>query len=60
LYERGEGVPKDFALAHMWLNLAAAQGQSGAQTELDRLASKMTSGQVAEAQRLARVWKPTK
>jgi TPR repeat protein len=60
LYARGEGVPQDLALAHMWLNLAAAQGQPVAKIELDELASKMTSGQVAEAQRLARVWKPTK
>jgi TPR repeat protein len=60
LYARGEGVPKDLALAHMWLNLAAAQGQPAAKIGLDRLASKMTTGQVAEAQRLARGWKPTK
>ena len=58
LYERGEGVPQDFALAHVWLNLAAGQGQPAAKTELGRLASKMTSGQIAEAQRLARGWKP--
>jgi TPR repeat protein len=60
LYARGEGVPQNFALAHMWLSLAAAQGQPVAKNELDRLASKMTTGQVAEAQRLARGWKPTK
>jgi TPR repeat protein len=58
LYERGEGVPRDLAQAHMWLTLAAAQGQPVAKIELDRLASKMTSGQVAEARRLARGWKP--
>ena len=45
-------------MAHMWLNLAAGQGQPAAKTELDRLATKMTSGQIAEAQRLARGWKP--
>jgi uncharacterized protein len=60
LYERGEGVSQDFALAYMWLNLAAGQGQPAAKTELDRLASKLTSGQIAEAQRLAPGWKPTK
>ena len=60
LYARGEGVTKDLALAHMWLSLAAAQGQPVAKIGLDRLASKMTSGQVAEARRLARGWKPTK
>jgi hypothetical protein len=54
LYERGEGVPKDLALAHMWLSLAAAQGQPVAKIGLDKLASKMTSGQVSEARRLAR------
>jgi uncharacterized protein len=59
LYERGEGVRQDFALANMWLNLAAAQGQPVAKIELDRLASKMTSGQVAEAQRVARDWRPS-
>ena len=60
LYVRGEGVPKDLALAHMWLSLAAAQGQPVAKIGLDRLASKTTSGQVSEARRLARGWKPTK
>jgi len=57
LYERGEGVRQDFTLADMWLNLATAQGQPVAKIELDRLAAKMTSGQVAEAQRLAREWR---
>jgi hypothetical protein len=60
LYARGEGVPQNFALAHMWLSFAAAQGQPVAKIELDRLASKMTTGQVAEAQRLARGWKSPK
>lgn len=59
LYERGEGVRQDFTLADMWLNLATAQGQPVAKIELDRLAAKMTSGQVAEAQRLAREWRPS-
>ena len=59
LYERGEGVPQDYALASMWLNLATAQGQPVAKTEMDRLAAKMTPNQIAEAQRLAREWKPT-
>jgi TPR repeat protein len=60
LYARGAGVSKDLALAHMWLSLAAAQGQPVLKIALDKLASKMTSEQVAEAQRLARDWKPTK
>jgi uncharacterized protein len=61
MYEDGtKGVPQDYALAHMWLNLAASQGQPVAKIELDKLTSKMTAEQIAEAQRLAREWKPTK
>jgi TPR repeat protein len=60
MYEDGTvGVPQDYALAHMWLNLAASQGHLVAKIELDKLVSKMTAEQIAEAQRLAREWKPT-
>jgi TPR repeat protein len=60
LYARGAGVSKDLALAHMWLSLAAAQGQPVLKIALDKLASKMTSEQVTEVQRLAREWNRTK
>jgi len=30
MYEYGEGVPKDYVQAYMWLNLAAAQGEEDA------------------------------
>ena len=63
LYENGRGVPQDFVLAHMWLNLAAAAGptlmQEGLAKEREAVASLMTQDQIAEAQRLAREWKPT-
>ncbi len=55
-YEEGMGVPKDYVLAYMWLNLAAAQGNKD---ERDDLAQHMTPEQIAEAQKLAREWKPT-
>ena len=58
MYYEGDGVPQDFVLAHMWLNLAAAQGESNAKKLRDLLAKKMTPAQIAEAQRLAREWKP--
>jgi S1-C subfamily serine protease len=58
LYENGQGVPKDFVQAHMWFNLAAAQGDGPALESRDRLAKLMTPAQRAEAQRLAREWKP--
>jgi hypothetical protein len=54
------GVPQDDVLSHMWFSLAASQGYDLAATERDKLAAKMTPHQIAEAQRLAREWKPTK
>jgi hypothetical protein len=57
-YEKGDGVEKDFVLAHMWFNLAAVQGDSDAKKQEDLVARQMTAAQIAEAQSLARVWKP--
>jgi TPR repeat protein len=45
-----------WSLAHMWLNLAAAGGE--AVEFRDKLAKRMTPAQIAEAQKLAREWKP--
>ena len=58
MYEYGEGVPQDDVQARMWLNLAAAQGDELARINRDRLTKQMTPVQLAEAQRLAREWKP--
>jgi uncharacterized protein len=58
-YEHGHGVTQDYVVAHMWLNLAAAQGDGDASKERDHLAQYMTPDQIAEAQRLAREWKPS-
>lgn len=60
MYVRGTGVPQDYVLAYMWLNLAAAQGQKDAVVARDSLAKVMTPPQIAEAQKLAREWKPKK
>ena len=57
-YATGQGVPQDHILAHMWFNLAAAQGNQSALKNRDIIAAKMTRIQIAEAQRLAREWKP--
>ena len=58
LYWNGQGVPQDVVLAYMWLSLAAAH-EPNAVEERDLAASQMTSNEIAEAQRLAREWKPT-
>src|SRR5579871_2086172 len=58
MYAVGQGVMQDFVRAYLWLNLAAAQGYTDAMSYRDRVAATMTPGQIAEAQRLAREWKP--
>ena len=58
LYWNGQGVPQDIVLAYMWFSLAAAH-EPDAVEERDLAASQMTSDEIAEAQRLAREWKPT-
>jgi len=59
-YEGRSGAPQDYVLAHMWLNLAAAQGFEKAAELRDLLEENMTPAQLAEAQRLAREWKPNR
>jgi uncharacterized protein len=58
LYAEGRGVPQDYVRAHMWFSLAAAQGEQRAVKTLDMAERKMTPTQIAEAQKLARDWKP--
>jgi TPR repeat protein len=58
MYEKGDGVVQDYTEAHKWLNLAAAHGNKDAEKGRDRIATSMTQNQIAEAQLLAREWKP--
>ncbi len=58
LYSQGQGVPKDYVLAHMWLNLAEAKGVKATVKMRDLLEKNMTPAQLAEAQRLAGEWTP--
>jgi uncharacterized protein len=58
MYANGEGVPQDFAAAHMWFNLAAASRNKNAVKARDIVAAQLTPAQIAEAQKLAREWKP--
>ena len=59
-YATGQGVPQDYVQAHMWFNLAAPSRSPEGVKDRDTVAAKMTPAQIAEAQRLAREWKPTK
>src|SRR5215472_7226449 len=60
MYVQGRGVLQDFIQAHMWYNVSAAQGETRSAEARDALAQRMTPAQIAEAQQLAREWKPTK
>lgn len=57
----GVGVPADWVKAYAWLNLASvAEGSAhpDAANERDALAQRMNAAQVAEGQRLSRLWQP--
>jgi uncharacterized protein len=66
LYAVGLGVPQDYVEAHKWFNLAASRStlasnrgnHESAIKMRDLVATKMTPAQIAEAQKLAREWKP--
>jgi TPR repeat protein len=64
-YAKGEAGEPDNVSAHMWFNLAAAHfplsdaiNRSASRKDRDLVAEKMTPEQIAEAQKLAREWKP--
>ena len=62
MYDTGQGVPQDYVKAHLWFNLAASRAKVDYRKQIadarDKTAAKMTPAQLAEAQRLAREWKP--
>ena len=54
MYARGEGVTQDEVIAHMWLNISASNGIENVKENIDIVESKMSSEQIAEAEKLAR------
>lgn len=58
MYDNGRGVPRDDVLAHMWFSLSVAQGNHEAAKNRDIVARRMMPAQLAQAQKLAREWKP--
>ena len=49
MHARGSGVLQDIGSAHMWLNIAAANGFSDAIGERDALAKKLSGEQLEKA-----------
>jgi TPR repeat protein len=64
IYAEGHGVPQDYVQAYKWIILAAAcwpawsADRESSIKARDQFAAKMTSAQIAEAQKLASEWKP--
>jgi TPR repeat protein len=58
MYDEGQGVSQDLVQAYKWYSLAATNGDKPAAELRDALAKQMTPAQIAEAQKLAREWKP--
>ena len=55
-YSTGQGVSVDYVAAHKWFNLAAMKGSEIAKSWRASISSEMDTGQIAEAQKLAREW----
>lgn len=71
MYAEGWGLPRDPPKAYMWLRIGMTYGNytgrgggrwrsTQGQSELRIIARSMTAAQVAEAERLATVWRPRK
>ena len=55
MYANGEGVLQDNVIAHMWLNIASANGDAQGGENRDIITKRMTPEQIADAQARARV-----
>ncbi len=62
LYVKGDGVSRDYVMAYLWFSLSArhAGGNAEAARQRDMLAPRMTTGQVDEAKRQVRNWRPVR
>jgi hypothetical protein len=62
LYLQGQGVPQDYVEAHKWINIASSLAKGADHNKFvetrNLLSKMMTAQQIAEAQRLAREWRP--
>jgi hypothetical protein len=54
MYDKGTGVLQDTIAAHMWFNIAAANGNTKAAGDRDVAAGKLSSSGVEEAQKRAK------
>ena len=60
MYDNGSGVVKDEVKAYKWYLLSRAQGNDSAKKRIEIMERVLTPAQRAEAQKIAREWKPRK
>ena len=58
-YGMSQGEVQNYKSAHMWFNIAAANGGSDAAELRDLTAKEMTPSQIEKAQDMAREWMDT-
>lgn len=54
MYEKGQGLIKNYVLAYMWFNLASVNGTELVAESRERLVKKMTAEQILDAQKMTR------
>ncbi len=52
-YEKGDGVARDYSMAYIWWDIAAARGHGAARKYRDAAAAKLDPASLAEAQKLS-------
>ena len=55
-YEAGRGVPRDLIQAYKWYRLSEQRSRTDLSDQLRELANVMTTGEIAEAERMAHEW----
>ncbi len=56
MYRKGQGVIQDYVQAHMWFNIAAANGYEDAKKGRNLAEKSMTATDISRAQKLAKEW----
>jgi TPR repeat protein len=60
MYATGQGVPRDFATALFWFNLAAAGGDSTAADNGRLAAAQLSPTEIAAVAKRSREWRPAR
>ena len=53
-YEKGEGVARDYSMAYIWWDIAAAQGHGAARKYRDAVTAELDAASLPEAQKLSK------